>query len=40
VGARAILVPNGRTRIEEIEAAPERAPNLGAAVDLLLGGAG
>jgi HAD superfamily hydrolase (TIGR01662 family) len=37
-GARPILVPNGRTRRYEIDAAPERAPNLEAAVDLLLGG--
>jgi histidinol-phosphate phosphatase family protein len=38
-GARAILVPNVRTRREEVDAAPERAPSLSAAVDLLLGGA-
>jgi len=37
-GARGILVPTGRTRREEIEAAPEVAPDLGAAADLLLGG--
>jgi histidinol-phosphate phosphatase family protein len=37
-GARAILVPNDRTRPREIGAAPERATDLGAAVDLLLGG--
>jgi beta-phosphoglucomutase-like phosphatase (HAD superfamily) len=37
-GARAILVPNARTRRVEVEGAPERAPSLGAAVDLLLGG--
>jgi histidinol-phosphate phosphatase family protein len=36
-GARAILVPNGRTRLDEIATAPERAPDLGAAVDALLG---
>jgi histidinol-phosphate phosphatase family protein len=36
-GARAILVPTQRTRREEIEAAPEVAPDLGSAVDLLLG---
>lgn len=34
-GARAILVPNGVTRREEIAAAPEVAPDLGRAVDLL-----
>jgi histidinol-phosphate phosphatase family protein len=39
-GARAVLVPNGRTRPEEIEAAPEVAADLGAAVDLLVGGRG
>jgi histidinol-phosphate phosphatase family protein len=38
-GARAILVPNVRTRREEIDAAPERASSLSAAVDLLLEGA-
>jgi histidinol-phosphate phosphatase family protein len=37
-GARAILVPNVHTRAEEIEAAPQWAPDLGAAVDMLLGG--
>jgi histidinol-phosphate phosphatase family protein len=36
-GARAILVPNARTRREEIAAAPECAPDLEAAVDALLG---
>ncbi len=36
-GARGILVPTERTRREEIEAAPEVASNLGAAVELLLG---
>ncbi len=36
-GGRGILVPTERTLPEEIEAAPEVAPNLGAAVDLLLG---
>lgn len=35
-GARAILVPNGRTRVEEIEAAPEVAHDLSAAVDIVL----
>jgi histidinol-phosphate phosphatase family protein len=38
-GARAVLVPNERTRREEVEAAPEVAPDLRRAVDLLLGGA-
>ena len=38
-GARAILVPTGRTRAEEIDGAPEVAPDLGAAVDRLLGDA-
>jgi histidinol-phosphate phosphatase family protein len=37
-GARGVLVPSAATRPEEIEAAPEVAPTLGAAVDLLLGG--
>jgi histidinol-phosphate phosphatase family protein len=37
-GARPILVPTGQTRLVEIEAAPEQAPSLDAAVDLLLGG--
>ena len=36
-GARAVLVPTPRTRREEIEAAPEVAPDLDAAVDILLG---
>lgn len=36
-GARAILVPTATTRADEIEAAPEVAPDLPAAVDLLLG---
>jgi HAD superfamily hydrolase (TIGR01662 family) len=36
-GARSILVPTPRTRQEEIDAAPEVATDLGAAVDLLLG---
>jgi HAD superfamily hydrolase (TIGR01662 family) len=36
-GARAILVPTGVTRREEIEAAPEVAPDLERAVDLVLG---
>jgi histidinol-phosphate phosphatase family protein len=36
-GARAILVPNGVTRPEEIAAAPEVSADLGAAVDRLLG---
>ena len=38
-GARAILVPNARTRPEEVDDAPERAPDIEAAVDALLGGA-
>jgi histidinol-phosphate phosphatase family protein len=37
-GARGILVPTGRTRAEEIAAAPEVAGSLEEAVDLLLGG--
>jgi histidinol-phosphate phosphatase family protein len=36
-GARPILVPTAVTRAAEIEAAPEVAPDLAAAVDLLLG---
>ena len=36
-GARAILVPTAATRREEIAAAPELAPDLPGAVDLLLG---
>jgi histidinol-phosphate phosphatase family protein len=36
-GARAILVPNGVTRPEEIAAAPEVSADLGSAVDRLLG---
>ena len=36
-GARGVLVPTGRTRREEVEAAPEVASNLESAVDLLLG---
>ncbi|HYI99115.1 MAG TPA: HAD-IIIA family hydrolase [Thermoleophilaceae bacterium] len=36
-GARAILVPTPVTRREEIAAAPEVAPDLASAVDLLLG---
>ncbi len=36
-GARGILVPTGKTRREEVEAAPEVASDLDAAVDLLLG---
>jgi histidinol-phosphate phosphatase family protein len=38
-GARGVLVPTPRTRREEVEAALERAGDLGEAVDLLLGGA-
>lgn len=37
-GARAVLVPTGRTRLEEILAAPEVALDLDTAVDRLLGG--
>jgi histidinol-phosphate phosphatase family protein len=37
-GARAVLVPTPRTRREEVRAAPEVAPDLEAAVELLLGG--
>ncbi|MEW6637537.1 MAG: HAD-IA family hydrolase, partial [Actinomycetota bacterium] len=36
-GARAILVPTGRTRPEEVEAADELAPDLRTAVNLILG---
>jgi histidinol-phosphate phosphatase family protein len=36
-GARAVLVPTARTRDEEVVAAPEVAPDLLAAVELLLG---
>jgi histidinol-phosphate phosphatase family protein len=36
-GARGVLVPTQKTRPEEVAAAPEVAPTLGAAVDLLLG---
>jgi histidinol-phosphate phosphatase family protein len=38
-GARGVLVPSAATRPEEIAAASEVAPTIGAAVDLLLGGA-
>ncbi|MBX5470273.1 MAG: HAD-IIIA family hydrolase [Thermoleophilaceae bacterium] len=38
-GARAVLVPNARTRREEVAAAPAVAPDLRAAVELLLRGA-
>jgi len=37
-GARAVLVPNGDTRPEEVTAAPAVAPDLSAAVELVLGG--
>ena len=37
-GARGVLVPTPVTRAEEIRAAPEVAPDLGSAVDLLIGG--
>ncbi len=36
-GARAVLVPTSRTLREEIDAAPQIAPDLTAAVDMLLG---
>jgi histidinol-phosphate phosphatase family protein len=36
-GARGVLVPTSATRPEEVESAPEVAPDLNAAVDLLLG---
>lgn len=36
-GARAVLVPNGVTRPEEIARAPETAADLASAVDRLLG---
>jgi histidinol-phosphate phosphatase family protein len=38
-GARAVLVPTGRTRPDEVEAAEEVAADLPAAVDLVLGAA-
>jgi histidinol-phosphate phosphatase family protein len=38
-GARAILVPTSRTKPDEVAAADVVAPDLAAAVDLLLGGA-
>lgn len=37
-GARPVLVPTARTRVEEIAAAPERAPDIAAAIELLLDG--
>jgi len=37
-GARGVLVPTRRTRREEVAAAPEVAPDLASAVDLLLDG--
>ncbi|RFU38503.1 haloacid dehalogenase, partial [Actinomadura logoneensis] len=37
-GARGVLVPTDRTRPAEIDAAPEVAPDLAAAVDLVLRG--
>ena len=36
-GARGVLVPNERTRAEEIVAAPEVAGDLDEAVDMLIG---
>ncbi|MEN3281593.1 MAG: hypothetical protein V7607_2733, partial [Solirubrobacteraceae bacterium] len=38
-GARAVLVPNERTRTAEVDAAPEKAATLEDAVELLLGAA-
>lgn len=38
-GARGVLVPTPQTRREEIDAAPEVARDLGAAVELLIGAA-
>jgi len=38
-GARGVLVPTPRTRADEVAAAPEVAPDLEAAVDLLIGAA-
>jgi histidinol-phosphate phosphatase family protein len=38
-GARAVLVPTAVTRPEDVRAAPEVAPDLSSAVDLLLEGA-
>jgi beta-phosphoglucomutase-like phosphatase (HAD superfamily) len=35
-GARGVLVPTPQTRPDEVAAAPEVAPDLDAAVDLLL----
>ncbi|HEX2064899.1 MAG TPA: HAD-IIIA family hydrolase, partial [Acidimicrobiales bacterium] len=37
-GARAVLVPTPATRPAEVAAAPEVAPDLRSAVDLLIGG--
>ena len=37
-GARAVLVPNGKTLAEEVVAAPAVAPDLARAVELVLGG--
>jgi HAD superfamily hydrolase (TIGR01662 family) len=36
-GVRAVLVPNGATRVEEIERAPDVAPTLDAAARMLIG---
>jgi beta-phosphoglucomutase-like phosphatase (HAD superfamily) len=35
-GARSVLVPNARTRIAEVHAAPEVASDLEAAIDRIL----
>ena len=37
-GARGVLVPTPRTRRDEVAAAPDVAPDLASAVDLLLDG--
>ncbi|HEX2902585.1 MAG TPA: HAD hydrolase-like protein, partial [Jatrophihabitans sp.] len=37
-GAHSVLVPTARTRAAEVAAAPLRAPDLAAAVDLVLSG--
>jgi HAD superfamily hydrolase (TIGR01662 family) len=37
-GAAGVLVPNGRTRSQEVDAAPHVAGDIGEAVDMVLGG--
>ena len=37
-GVKLAVVPNARTRPEEVAAAPDRAPDLASAVDMLVGG--